>query len=179
MSTLTSTYGKKLYQRLPAVYRERDKANVDSDGNGDLAKYLDAFGSVLDSMQQTLAQRLADNFVHTAAYEDPCQDWLLPYFAKMLSVKLVSSDVDGQRMEIANAIRWSKRKGTLDVVREIAESLLNSQVVLQEAWPRIARIARIPRVRACSGDSQQQARQHKVTPDLSSISQAVHVSDNQ
>ncbi|MFL6647664.1 MAG: hypothetical protein ACJ8KO_06865, partial [Sulfurifustaceae bacterium] len=71
--------GAQLYALLPEVYRERDKS-------GDLAKYLDACGEMLDRVYATLRQRLDDHF------PDTCQEWLIPYFAELLDVALKSPE---------------------------------------------------------------------------------------
>ena len=84
---------------------------------GDLARYLDACGELLDALKGTLEQRLADAFPdNPPPGERACQDWLLPYFADLLDVRLVSPEVQGRRNEIANAVAWRQRKGTLSVV---------------------------------------------------------------
>ncbi|MFL6621167.1 MAG: phage tail protein [Sulfurifustis sp.] len=122
--------GAQLYALLPEVYRERDKS-------GDLAKYLDACGEMLDRVYATLRQRLDDHF------PDTCQEWLIPYFAELLDVALKSPEASGRRAEVANAIAWRQRKGTAGCTEEIAEAVGAMEVELQEAWRRVARTARI------------------------------------
>lgn len=135
MSGFTSTNGEKLYQLLPAVYRERD--------NGDLAAYLDSCGSLLDAIQHTLDQRLADNFPDTPPDGLTCQDWLLPYFAQLLDVRLVSPEAKGRRAEIAKAVAWRQAKGTLSVTEQIAEAVGDMAVEVAEGWQRVATMARV------------------------------------
>ncbi|MDP2104555.1 MAG: hypothetical protein Q8J76_01070, partial [Desulfobulbaceae bacterium] len=125
----------RLYQLLPAVYRERD--------NGDLSAYLDACGTLLDAIQQTLDQRLADNFPDTPPAGLTCQDWLLPYFGKLLDVRLVSPEAVGRRAEIAKAVAWRQAKGTLAVAEQIAEAVGDMEVEIAEGWQRVATMARI------------------------------------
>ena len=116
---IESELGKRLYTLMPEVYRNRDMPDRDQ------ARYLDAHGQLLDLIHQTLLQRLADTFPDNP--EDPealaCQDWLIPYFADLLDVQLVSPHVEGQRDEVANAIGWRQRKGTLTVAEEVAEAI--------------------------------------------------------
>lgn len=135
MSGFNSTNGERLYHLLPAVYRERD--------NGDLAAYLDACGSLLDAIQHTLDQRLADNFPDTPPEGRTCQDWLLPYFGKLLDVRLVSPEAKGRRAEIAHAVAWRQAKGTLAVTEQIAEAVGDMEVEIAEGWQRVATMARI------------------------------------
>jgi len=131
-----SESGRRLFELLPEVYRTRDNAVRDSNGKitepGDQAKYLDACGQLLDRIKATLKQRLDD------CHPDTCQDWLLPYFADLLDVRLVSPDADGQREEIAHAVAWRKGKGTLSVAEAIAEAVGQIEGELQEGWKRVA-----------------------------------------
>ena len=133
----TPRYGELLYQLVPAVYRNRD--------NGDLRRYFEGSGRLLDQIHATLLQRLADNFPDTPVDGAPCQDWLLPYFAELLDVRLVSPSAAGRRDEVANAVRWRQGKGTLRVVEEIAESIGRLEVVLHEGWRRVATTPRLGR----------------------------------
>jgi hypothetical protein len=137
--------GKALYQIVPAVYRTRD--------TGSLKQYFQACGLLLDQIRATLDQRLADNFPDNPLDGTPaCQDWILPYFADLLDVRLVSPLVKGRRDEVSNAVRWRQGKGTLWVIEEIAEAIGQLEIVLQEGWRRAAATARlnIPRIPATS-----------------------------
>jgi hypothetical protein len=143
--TPKSELGKKLYALMPEVYRNRDKNN-----DRDLAKYLDTCGELLDLIHQTLVQRLADSFPDNPMGEKAlaCQDWLIPYFADLLDVQLVSPHVEGQRDEVANAIGWRQRKGTPVVAEEVAEAVGQqekglAEVELQEGFQRVAMTPRI------------------------------------
>ncbi len=143
--------GKQLYQLLPAVYRNRD--NTSASELGDLGKYLDACGELLDLVRGTLDQRLADSFPdNPPAGERACQEWLLPYFAQLVDVRLVSPDPRGQRDEVAQAVAWRQRKGTVACIEEIAQSVGGVEVEVQEGWRRVATTPRldVPLVPAAS-----------------------------
>ena len=103
-----------LYGILPALYRERDKS-------GDLEKFLNGCGLLLDQVHNTLRQRYADIFPDSDdAYPIDSQTWLLPYIAALLDVRMVSPLESGRREGIARAIDWRKGKGTLAVAEQIA-----------------------------------------------------------
>ncbi|MCB1744637.1 MAG: phage tail protein [Gammaproteobacteria bacterium] len=143
-----SAIGRQLYMLLPEIYRSRDNNLRGSDGRiespGDLARYLDACGSLLDAIKATLDQRLADAFPDNAPPgERSCQAWLLPYFADLLDVRLVSPEVEGRRNEIANAVGWRQRKGTVSVLEAVAESVGRIEAEVQEGWQRVALTARV------------------------------------
>jgi|GEM_PF-549991 len=133
--TFDSRLGEQLYQLLPEVYRTRDKsARPLSGGSGteDLAKFLDAQGHLLDLIHATLEQQLKDGLPESS------QDWLLPYFARLLAANIVSPDSEGKHAEIQHAVSWRQRKGTLKCAEEIAESVGQMEVEIQEGWKRVA-----------------------------------------
>ncbi|MDX8391066.1 MAG: phage tail protein [Mariprofundaceae bacterium] len=146
--SLESKLGQQMYELLPEVFRTRDNTDYDANGNvlklGDTAAFLDVHGIFLDKIKATLQQRLVDSFPDVPLDGGPvCQDWLLPYFADLLDVRLVSPDAEGQRQEIANAIAWRKGKGTLRVIEHITEAISGKEAVLQEGWRRVASTPRI------------------------------------
>ncbi len=135
-----SWLGEQLYQLLPEVYRTRDKtagqAGVSS-GDESLARYLDTHGHLLDLIHATLEQQLKDTLPESS------QGWLLPYFARLLAANIVSPDSEGKHAEIAHAVSWRQRKGTLKCAEEIAEAIGQMEVEIQEGWKRVAMTPRI------------------------------------
>ena len=124
-------YAQLLLQWLPAVWRERD-------GTGDLASLLEVYGDLLDAFHETIQQRLYDSFPDQDADGEHCQEWLLPYFAQLLDVRLVSPDEAGRRAELADAVAWRQRKGTRVSIERIAEAVGRVEVEIQEGWRRVA-----------------------------------------
>ena len=94
--------GRQLFELLPEVYRSRD--TIGPEARGDLSRYLDACGHLLDLIRRTLDQRLTDIFPDESAAVPPGQTWLLPYIADLLDVRMVSPDEAGRREEVANAV---------------------------------------------------------------------------
>ncbi|HEX4963864.1 MAG TPA: hypothetical protein VF173_23770 [Thermoanaerobaculia bacterium] len=135
MNDLETRAGRQLYDLLPEVYRSRD--------DGSLAAWVDAAGDLLDLVRNTLEQRLADSFPDEPFDGRACQDWLLPYFADLLEPRLISSDPQGQRAEVANAIAWRQRKGTLVSAEQIAQEVGQIEAEVQEGWKRVAVTPRI------------------------------------
>jgi hypothetical protein len=127
-----------LYEVLPVYIRQQDE-------NGHTRAFLSAADQLLDRLHLSLQQYYADNFpdMPLDGGELPAQEWLLPYFADLLDVRLVSPLSEGKRAEIANAVRWRQRKGTLRVVDEVAEAIGQWEVVVQEAWRRLALTPRL------------------------------------
>ncbi|MBT8339966.1 MAG: hypothetical protein HKP58_05145, partial [Desulfatitalea sp.] len=125
----------QLWRALPAVYRDRD--NGDKDSPGDLRRFLQGFAQLLNQLRGTLYQRLDDVSPLT------CQAWLLPYFADLLDVCLVSPDEAGRRREIAKAIAWRKRKGTVGAAVEIAEAVGQMPIIAFEGHRSVAATPRV------------------------------------
>lgn len=174
--------GRQLYHLLPSLYRERDHNH-----GQDLENFLEAFGGLLDLMRNTLEQKLADNFPDRPREGLVCQDWVLPYLADLLNVRLVSPEVEGRRDEVANAVTWRQRKGTPHSIEQVSQSVGRTETEVQEGFKRVAVTARIgmPLLPATSlgaakeprkGIPSQMARHPAlpaVTPDLRYASRAV------
>nr|WP_067293184.1 hypothetical protein [Marinobacterium profundum] len=125
-----------LYNSVPAVYRTRD--------SGDLQQLFAGTGQLLDQIEHSLRQRLADNFIaDPEPGEMPLQDWLIPYFADLFDVRLVSPTAAGRRAEVANAVTWRQGKGSLQTLEAIAESIAGLEVVVHEGWQRVATTPRL------------------------------------
>jgi hypothetical protein len=136
-----TAYGKHLSDLLPELYRERDRAQPPGRA-GHLKDYLDAHGVLLDRVRNTLEQLYADHFPDVPEQGRVCQSWVIPYLADLVGASPVSPFADGQRDEVANAVRWSKRKGTLAAVEEIIETVALSEAETQEGWRRVIVAAR-------------------------------------
>lgn len=194
-SAFESVFGRRLYESLPAVYRERDNPVFDAQWRvrdlGDLARLLDACGGLLDALRATLDQRLADAFPDAPTDGSAaCQDWVLPYLARLLDVPLAASTVAGRRDEVAHALAWRQAKGTLVAAEQICESITRREAVLQEGWRRVATTPRVgdallPRAMfgqpeaGSATDRLSERTRHPglpaVTPDLRQPSQALRV----
>jgi hypothetical protein len=107
-----------------------------------LRDYLDAHGLLLDRVRSTLEQLYADHFPDVPTQGRVCQGWIIPYLADLVGASPVSPFADGRRDEVANAIRWSKRKGTLVAVEELIETVALSEAEIHEGWRRIIVTAR-------------------------------------
>jgi hypothetical protein len=139
---MPSAYGKHLFDLLPEIYRERDRKQPPG-REGHLKDYLESHGVVIDRVRNTLEQLYADHFPDVPENgRRVCQSWIIPYLADLVGASPVSPFADGQRDEVANAIRWSKRKGTHVAVEEIIETVAQSEAETQEGWTRVITAAR-------------------------------------
>jgi len=144
--------GEQLYRLLPEIYRTRDKKSAGEVGVVDqsLARYLDAQGSLLDLIHATFRQQLKD------ALPESSQEWLLPYFAKLVATRILSPESRGRHAEVSNAVGWRQRKGSLKCAEEIAETVGEVEAEMQEGWKRVAITPRIgmPMIKAAAVDSE-------------------------
>ncbi|WP_206199421.1 phage tail protein [Parasulfuritortus cantonensis] len=135
---MSPDYAARLLEWLPARWREEDSS-------GDLKRLLAVYGELLDALHATVEQRRADSFPDLDPDGEHCQAWLLPYFAQLLDVSLVSPDEAGRRAELADAVAWRQRKGTRRAIEAIAEAVGQFEVEIQEGWKRVAITPRVDR----------------------------------
>lgn len=139
--SLRSAYGKHLFELLPEIHRERDRTQPDGNA-GHFADYLDSHGVLLDRVRSTLDQLYADHFPDVPDQGRVCQPWIVSYLADLVGAVPASPFPEGRREEVASAVRWSKRKGTLVAIAEIIEAIANAEAETQEGWRRTIVTAR-------------------------------------
>jgi hypothetical protein len=139
-----------LYRQLPEVFRDRDNPSRDAAGHvvaGDLVKLLESFGSLQSALYRTMLQRYYDIFPDQDGTDEEglahgCQAWVLPYLAQLLDAVPISPLESGQRAELANAVAWRQRKGTLAATTSIVDAVADLDVEIQEGWRILAVTAR-------------------------------------
>src|SRR5215203_3691688 len=108
----------RLYELLPAVYRRRD-----AERGLPLQALLQVIDKQVDVVEEDIFQLYENWFIET------CQDWVVPYIGDLISYRSVQEagepgDVNHlqdqkrnkvliPRCEVANTIRYRRRKGTL------------------------------------------------------------------
>jgi hypothetical protein len=115
----------QLYDLLPAVYRLRD-----ADQGHPLRALLRVIAEQVDVVEDDIAQLYDNWFVET------CQDWVVPYIGELVGYRPVHAAGDPgpgafgrdrlrnqiltPRREVANMIRYRRRKGTLALLEQLA-----------------------------------------------------------
>ncbi len=126
MSVAADPRQDRLFQLLPAIYRIRDQEN-----GFPLRALLRVIAGQVNVVEDDIAQLYNNWFIET------CQDWVVPYIGDLIGWQLAagaglpgasSSDqarnrVIMPRREIANLIRYRRRKGTLALIEELAWSV--------------------------------------------------------
>ncbi|HVB21521.1 MAG TPA: hypothetical protein VNG51_06200 [Ktedonobacteraceae bacterium] len=120
----------RLYNLLPAVYRIRDV------GTGwQLQALLRVIAEQVNVVEADIAQLYENWFIET------CQDWVVPYIGDLVGYQQVHEagepgDIttqEGQelnailisRRDVANTIRYRRRKGTLALLEQLAKAVAN------------------------------------------------------
>jgi len=118
----------RLYELLPTVYRMRDAEQGEP-----LKALLRVIAEQVNLVEEDIAQLYENWFIET------CEDWVVPYIGDLIGYELVHeagepSAVDtlqGQqrnkilipRREVANTIRYRRRKGTLALLELLANDV--------------------------------------------------------
>jgi hypothetical protein len=123
----------KLYDLVPVVYRLRD-----ADRGYPLRAMLRVIGEQVGIVEKDISGLYENWFIET------CADWIVPYIGTLIGytpVSMPSSSATGARAlarerimvprrEVANTIRFRRRKGTLGVLDDLAEAVAG--------WPALA-----------------------------------------
>jgi hypothetical protein len=131
----------RLFNLLPAIYRIRDEEN-----GFPLRAWLRVIAAQANVIEDDIAQLYENWFIET------CQDWVVPYIGELVGCAPASAaGVPGgapsdaarnralfPRREIANMIRYRRRKGTLELLEELALSIAGWPARAAEFCRRLA-----------------------------------------
>ncbi|MGD1993294.1 MAG: hypothetical protein PVI59_08885 [Anaerolineae bacterium] len=118
----------RLYDLLPVVYRQRD-----ADQGYPLRALLRIITEQVDVVEDDMAQLYADWFIET------CADWVVPYIGDLVGYRIVYEAGEPGRVatprerlrnkiliprrEVANTVRYRRRKGTLALLELLANDV--------------------------------------------------------
>ncbi|WP_223645139.1 hypothetical protein [Corallococcus sp. EGB] len=128
-----------LYSHLPALYRVVDmaegtrepKKSLAPRGVEELYKFLRILAAPIARTRQSVEELHADLFIDKSA------DWVLPYLADMIGMRLVFPDAASNRRDVRGTVGWRRRKGTPTMLEEMAGDLSGQLAVTREGWKRI------------------------------------------
>ena len=138
----------KLYSLLPAIYRIRDAEQGEP-----LKALLSVLAEQLQIVEDDIA-RLYDNW-----FVETCDEWVAPYIGDLLRVRglhPVSPTTFSQRAQVANTLRYRRRKGTATMLEQLARDTTGWNARAVEFFQLLATTQHINHIRL------QNAR----TPDL-------------
>ena len=121
----------RLFDLLPAVYRLRD-----ADNGWQLRALLQVMAEQANNVEADISQLYENWFIET------CQEWVVPYIGDLIGYKPGRTGIDSPgpvstedqlrekfviaRREVANTIRFRRRKGTLAVLSELSQAVADS-----------------------------------------------------
>jgi hypothetical protein len=103
---------EEIYRLLPAVYRVRD-----AEQGGVLRELVGVITDQVNVLAESLEQMYDDEFVET------CAPWVAPYIGDLVGYRTlhgVVPQVASPRADVANTIRYRRRKGTVSVLEQLA-----------------------------------------------------------
>ena len=106
---------EELYRLLPAVYRVRD----DEQG-GVLRELVEVLTEQVNVVAESLEQMYDDQFIETSA------PWVAPYIGDLVGYRTLHGVVPqlaSPRADVANTIRYRRRKGTVSVLEQLASDV--------------------------------------------------------
>jgi len=127
-----SYYAERLWQLLPAVYRTADTDSFDSPGP--LRELLNRIGEQVAVVRRSMDRMWADQSIET------CDDWVIPYLGDLLATNLVTNlDARAQRLDVAKTIHYRRRKGTVEILEELALDVTGWTAHVVEGFRRLGR----------------------------------------
>ena len=126
-----SYYTEKLWQLVPEVYRNEDSLAANP---GVLRRIVEVIGAEAARSRRSIDRLWEDQHVET------CDDWAVPYIGDLVGARLVSTeDRRARRVDVANAVKFRRRRGTPDLLDSLVRTLSGWDVVLVEGFRRLAR----------------------------------------
>ena len=101
-----------LYDLLPAVYRTRD-----AERGYPLRDLVEILASQAEVMERDIARLYDNHFIET------CDPSLVPYIGDLIGVRFLPPLGRNGRAEVANTIRFRRRKGTAAVLEDLARDV--------------------------------------------------------
>lgn len=119
-----------LYRLLPAVYRIRDAERGEP-----LRALVALIAQQLGAIEENLDQLYDDQFIET------CADWVAPYIGDLIGYRPlhgVAPNVASPRAEVANTIRYRRRKGTALMLEQLAHDVTDWPAHAVEFFEQLA-----------------------------------------
>jgi hypothetical protein len=103
-----------LYERLPEIYRIKDREQIPP---GQLEHYLALVEQIFSDIHKNIETLYHDLFI------DTCADWVIHYIGDLLGVSHIKGDARTLRADAADAIALRRRKGTPAGLEQLAYNL--------------------------------------------------------
>lgn len=127
MSTLNAD---RLYGLLPALYRIRDEQQ-----GRPLHALISLIALQFEALEENIEQLYDDQFIET------CAEWVAPYIGDLIGYRPlygVAAAVASPRAEVANTIRYRRRKGTAAMLEQLARDVTDWPARAVEFFEQLA-----------------------------------------
>jgi hypothetical protein len=144
---------EEIYRLLPAVYRVRD-----AEQGGVLRELVGVITDQVNVLAESLEQMYDDEFVET------CAPWVAPYIGDLVGYRTlhgVVPQIASPRADVANTIRYRRRKGTVSVLEQLAADVTGWPAHAVEFFELLAATQYMSHVRshaAATADLRDEAR---------------------
>jgi hypothetical protein len=131
----------ELFRQLPLVHQRRDAEPAQG---GVLAALLAVLGEQGDVVAADVGQLYDDWFIET------CADWVVPYIADLLGVRLlhpVGPGAGRSRALVANTLDYRRRKGTVAGLEQLAYDVTGWPAAAEEYFTRLGVTQHLAHVR--------------------------------
>lgn len=124
-------YVERLWDRLPAIYREEDG----------LAESPGTLRALVNVVAEHLAHaRRSNDRLWEDAFIERCDDWAVPYIGDLVATRLVSAlNSRGRRVDVAKTIYYRRRKGTVRLLEELISDVTGWDGRVVEMFRRLGR----------------------------------------
>jgi hypothetical protein len=116
-------YQQYLYRLLPAIYQEYDTKKE----NNVLQEFLKIIASQAAAIRHDIDGLLNNFFINS------CEEWVIPYIADLIAARVVPNS-SYSRLDVQNAIRWRKLKGTQTGLVDLIRNTINRNANVKEAF---------------------------------------------
>jgi hypothetical protein len=125
---------------------QRDLARLEEKrSRGPLKSLLAVIAEQAAALEEGIEQLYDDHFVET------CSEWAVPYVADLVGYRALDPELQRRlgsgRAEVANTIRFRRRKGTAAVLEELALGITGWDAAVVELFQRLATTQHLSHVR--------------------------------
>ena len=166
---------QSLYELLPAIYRVRDDEQLQQPLKA-LLNVLEEYRGALD---ENLDQLYDDPFIET------CAEWAALYIGDLIGYRPlhgITGKVGSPRAEVANTVRYRRRKGTASMLEQLARDVTGWNARVVEffewlGWNQYMQHARIQPPRGGTADLRDHDSCERVLHDAGAFDAFAHTVD--
>ena len=141
---------KRLYDLLPTIYQIRDAElglKIQQEiANGEMPEYSDEIYGPLKAIISIIADEagiLEKNIdqLYDDLFIETCAEWVVPYIGELVGYRSLIEIPDNnfsQRSEVANTIKYRRRKGTASVIEQLARDITGIDANVVEYFQLLA-----------------------------------------